>query len=128
LASLPVLATYDFQDALAHSQGRMISSLDGERRVVVNVLPIEDLIISKLWPTLEPTTVHDLLILLTSPEVKNLRMDYIFKKINSSQPLKELYGKSLPIFKQIYKHTAWYKLATNIHEIDQTVGKLETIK
>ena len=125
---LSVLATYDFQDALSQSQRRVISSLDGEREARVNILPIEDLIISKLWPTLEPTTIHDLLILLTSPEAKTFNMNYIFQKINSSQPLREIYCNSMAIFKKTYKNTAWYKLATNISEIDQMIGKLDTLK
>jgi hypothetical protein len=125
---LPVLATYDFHDALFHSKPRVISSLDGEKKVEVIVLPIEDLIISKLWPTLEPTTVHDLLILLTSEEARTLNMDYISQKISTSTPLKELYYKSLAIFKQIYKQTAWYKLATNMNVVDQTICQLEIVE
>ena len=66
--NLRVLGVYDFSAGIKQSRRREIASLSGDQAIGVYAVPLEDLIVSKIWPTFEPNTVHDLLLLLTCTE------------------------------------------------------------
>lgn len=87
-----------------------VRSLDGAKTVDVFVVPMEDLIVSKLWPTFEPNTVHDLLLLLACDEALRLDADYMRRRMESSGGLKMLCYQSYQYFESIYRRTTWYQL------------------
>jgi len=66
-------------------------------------IPLEDLLISKLWPTFEPNTVHDLLLLLSSDSIENLDNGYLSECFHKNDGLQELAAESLARFERIYQ-------------------------
>src|SRR5207249_4497843 len=58
------LWVYNFADALEHAKSRFVWNLDRSEKLHLRVVPLEDLIVSKLWPFFESNMVYDLGFLL----------------------------------------------------------------
>jgi len=129
---LKPLGVYDFSMALEKVERRQILSLamnaDGIRESVdVDAVPLEDLILSKLWPTFEPNTVHDLLLLLTCPEISKLRWSYLQDRIEKANSLRPYCLQTLQMFERSYRATAWYRLSAEKSRFDSTVVRLRAV-
>src|SRR5437763_1378964 len=59
-----LLWAYDFSYALDRAQSRTMHSLDRSQMLSLRVIPLEDLLLSKLWPYFESNMVFDLALLL----------------------------------------------------------------
>jgi hypothetical protein len=121
---MPVLATYDFAEALSRTVRREIRNLANEERVTVSAVPLEDLIISKLWPTFEPNTVHDLLLLLSCGEASQLDFAYLKHRLGASPPLCKLCVETLEKFQKAFPWTAWYQLASENRALSNSLSLL----
>lgn len=102
------LGTYDFTKSLEKRQFKQIYSIDHKQNVDVYVLPLEELIISKLWPVFETVNVHDLFLLLSNPDSENIDVNYILSRIKNSPEYTEMYLTNLDLFKKYYPKTAWH--------------------
>jgi hypothetical protein len=109
----PVLGSYDFTSALARKRLLNVHSVDRHTTVAVYAIAFEDLIVSKLWPTFEPNTIHDLLLLLTSEAAGQFEFEYFCRCLEYSPTLLEFAAESLSRFEKSYPHTAWSRLALN---------------
>jgi hypothetical protein len=107
----PVLDVYDFSPALSHRRRLSIRSLGCDESTSVSVVPLEDLLVSKLWPTFEPNTVHDLLLLLASKYGSALDGKYLSQRIEANPILRPLVLESFVRFERIYPETSWFRLA-----------------
>lgn len=107
----PVLDVYDFSPALSHRRRLSIRSLGSDESTPVSVIPLEDLLVSKLWPTFEPNTVHDLLLLLASKYGSALDGKYLSQRIEANPILRPLVLESFLRFERIYPETSWFHLA-----------------
>lgn len=123
---LPVLGVYDFAEAMKRTARREIRSFSNGESVGVSAVPLEDLIISKLWPTFEPSTVHDLLLLLSCREASHLDLAYLRQRLEASPPLCELCVETLEKFQQAFPWTAWYQLAAENHTLRNSLNLLST--
>jgi hypothetical protein len=82
------LWAYNFSEAIDRAQDRVVCSLDGSERVTVKVIPLEDLIVSKLWPYFESNMLFDLAFLLHSvvPNT-SIDQDYLNSRLETASPL-----------------------------------------
>ena len=115
---LPILGCFDFSHALERAERRRIKSLGGQGGISVKVVPIEDLIISKLWPTFEPNTVHDLVVLLATVR-GNLDLQYMKSRVCEAGSLGDLARQSLGHFAQVYKSSVWSSLGKGSDRVNQ---------
>lgn len=122
---LPLIAKYDFSSAIVNAVRRTIRSFDGQEGVAVSVIPMEDLIISKLWPTFEPNTVHDLLLLFLADESLRLDTEYMRQRIESDSKLSALCHQTYQYFEGIYHRTAWYELTQRKDNIERVKSLLK---
>ena len=109
----PVLGSYDFSDALARKRLLNVQSLNSHATIAVYAIPFEDLVVSKLWPTFEPNTIHDLVLLLTSEAATRFELGYFSACLERSSILWEFAAESLCRFEKSYPKTAWFRLALN---------------
>lgn len=109
----PVLGSYDFANALARKRLLNVQSLNSNATISVYAIAFEDLIVSKLWPTFEPNTIHDLVLLLTSEAANGFELGYFSACLERSSILWEFVAESLCRFEQSYPKTAWFRLAVN---------------
>lgn len=122
---LPIVGTYDFRGAIERSGRREISSLDGQKRSRVSVIPMEDLVISKLWPTFEPNTVHDLILLFSSDEALALDIPYMRRKLDESGDMSALCNETFELFEAACRRTAWYKLSNKKNSVKKASAILK---
>lgn len=120
---LPILGRFDFSRALKHAGRQRIESLGGKGGVSVKVVPVEDLIISKLWPTFEPNTVHDLAMLLATHK-GNLDLQYMKSRVCEAGSLGDLARESLGQFAKAYKSSVWASLGKGSGQVNQLLATL----
>ena len=101
------IGTYNFGPALERRAIRPIHALCGEGHVPVATIPIEDLIITKLWPTLEPKTVYDLVLLLASDAARHIDLSYFATRIADEKAIRSVTVKMLERFSGIYQKSVW---------------------
>ncbi len=123
---LPLVGHYNLVPAIERRIQRQIRALGDSRIAQVQAIPLEDLIISKLWPTFEPTTVHDLMLLLCCPEAETLDTDYLETRVTHSGPLRWLSLQTLDKFESIYRNSAWYRLASSQETCERILGLLRS--
>lgn len=79
------LWTYDFSAAIEHAKSHPVWNLDKTDRVTLRAIPLEDLILSKLWPYFESSMFYDLLFLLQcSVQPKTLNAEYLSSRLRGS--------------------------------------------
>jgi len=106
-ASMPPIGSYDFRPALEGRVVRSIRALGGEGSVPVITVPIEDLIITKLWPTLEPKLIHDLILLLGSEAASHMDLSYLAARIKEAASLRPVTLETLNRFLSVYDKSLW---------------------
>src|SRR5207248_689197 len=122
---LGVEGVYDFAPALSARKLRKIASIAEGKTVQTYAVPIEDLIISKLWPTFEPSTIHDLLLLLACEEATHIDLTYFRERLRET-PLAALCKASFVKFIDVYRHTAWYHLSGDTETLENTLRAIES--
>jgi hypothetical protein len=123
---LPVLGTHDFSAAIRNSTRKKINSVDTRTSVEVSVIPLEELIFSKLWPAFESNTVHDLLLLLACSAANDLDVFSIEQHFRNS-PLAHLSLETFERFCNVYQKTAWYGLTRESGKVDDTINHLTSV-
>ena len=108
-SNLSIIGTYDFGPALEHGIERSIYALGGNGTVSVITVPIEDLIISKLWPTFEPKLIHDLILLLGSEDAKHLDLSYLAARMKQVENMRPITLETLNRFLSVYDKSLWSK-------------------
>jgi hypothetical protein len=106
-----VLGSYDFADALERRRLLPLQPLGRKTGISVWAISFEDLVVSKLWPTFEPNTIHDLLLLLTSKAAEAFEPAYFSTCVQRNSVLSEFAAESLERFEHSYPRTAWFRLA-----------------
>jgi hypothetical protein len=96
------IGTYDFTPALERRTIRLIHALGGQGAVPVVVIPIEDLIITKLWPTFEPKSILDLILLLGSDAASSLDFSYIANRLKQTDRIRLITLQTLKRFLTAY--------------------------
>lgn len=108
-SNMSAIGTYDFGPALEHRTVRSIHALGGEGTVPVVTVPIEDLIITKLWPTLEPKLIHDLILLLGSDAANKLDLSYLATRMKQTEDMRSVTLQTLNRFLSVYDKSLWSK-------------------
>ncbi len=124
--TLTRLAIFDFEPGLRGASRKRILSLNNESSAEINVLRLEDLIITKLWPTVEATTIHDLLVLLSCTDPECLDISYIANRLHASPEMRYLYSTSLAIFKASYTKTVWHRFTGENRQLESVIELLES--
>jgi len=107
--NMPPIGIYDFKTAIDHRVLRSIHALCGRGEVPIITIPIEELIITKLWPVLEPKSVLDLGLLLCSEASKNLDFAYLSDRIKESKNIAPIIMKTMRRLNSIYEESLWSK-------------------
>jgi hypothetical protein len=107
--SLGELDRYDFLPAIAECERQTIRATGSPKSITANVVPFEDLLISRLWPTFEPSTVHDLLALFSTDRAGAFDGAYFEARLDSAPILRGLAATTFEMFTDIYRHTIWYR-------------------
>jgi len=130
---LPLIGAYDFSGAILSSKRRAITSLANDggiaRQVVeVSTIPLEVLIISKLWPTFEPNSISDLLLLFSCSDAKRLRWDYLRESfLENSDILRSCCLQTFEMFETSYQRTRWYELLGDKDWLESSVRRLKEV-
>jgi hypothetical protein len=97
-----LLWTYDFSNAIDRAQSRSLFSLDGSHELSVKLIPLEDLLLSKMWPYFESSMVLDLALLLRFAVSKQpFDSEYFAARLNSgTQEMREQCFQNLARFRQ----------------------------
>lgn len=106
-STMPPIGTYDFSVALERRNVRFIHALGGQGEVPVVTVPIEDLIITKLWPTLEPKSILDLSLLLCSDAASRLDFSYLAARVKQSEKICSVTLQTLKRFVMVYDKSLW---------------------
>jgi len=101
------VGTYDFSEALERRTIRPIHALGGDGHVPVTTIPIEDLIITKLWPTVEPNSVYDLILLLASDMAKRLDFPYLVARATQVKKIGSVTFQTLKRLSAAYDKSLW---------------------
>jgi len=96
------IGTYDFGPALERRTVRLIHALGGTGTVPVVVIPIEDMIITKLWPTFEPKSILDLILLLGSDTASHLDFSYLSARVKQTESIRLVTLQTLKRFLAVY--------------------------
>lgn len=100
--NMRAIGTYDFGPALERRTVRSIRALGGEGAVPVVTVPIEDMIITKLWPTFEPKSVLDLILLLGSDAASRLDFSYLSSRVKKTRSIQSITLQTLKRFVTVY--------------------------
>lgn len=82
------LWAYSFAEAINRAHSLQVTSLDRSETLSLKVVPLEDLILSKLWPYFESNMLFDLAFLLHSvvPNT-SIDSDYLRSRLQAASPL-----------------------------------------
>lgn len=106
-SAMPPIGTYDFGEALKRRSVRPIHALGGDGHVPVTTIPIEDLIITKLWPTVEPNSVYDLILLLASDMATRLDFPYLVARATQVKKIGAITLQTLKRLSVAYDKSLW---------------------
>lgn len=101
-ANMRAIGTYDFGPALERRTVRSIHALGGKGEVPVVAVPIEDMIITKLWPTFEPKSILDLILLLGSDTANHLDFSYLSDRVKQTESICSITLQTLKRFLAVY--------------------------
>lgn len=131
-AAMPPIGIYDFRTALECSSVHSIQALGGQGEVPVVTVPIEDLIITKLWPTLEPKSVLDLSLLLSCDATSRLDFTYLVSRVKQTESIYSATIQTLKRFPSIYDKSLWSRGLPEQESIRsrvrQLINALDSIK
>jgi len=123
------LEEFDFRESICSSKKRDIKTLrtTGDAGASVRVLRIEDLLISKLWPVIEPTTVHDSFYLLSTviaPGAVEFDWDYFCTRLHSTTAIKKLCLDTFSELIELYPRSVWSRGFGDRSAFGNTIHKL----
>lgn len=123
-STMPPIGIYDFSSALERRTVRSIHALCGQGKVPVVTVPIEDLIITKLWPTLEPKSILDLSLLLGSDAASHLDFSYLAARVKQSEKICSATLQILKRFQTVYDKSLWSRGLTKRETVITQVRRL----
>lgn len=101
-ANMRAIGTYDFGPAIERRTVRLIHALGGKGAVPVVAVPIEDMIITKLWPTFEPKSILDLILLLGSDAASHIDFSYLSARVKKTEGIRSVTLQTLKRFLAVY--------------------------
>lgn len=117
------ITKYSFRNALEHCERLTLKSMDSIFITEIPVISIEEIMITKLFPPLEPTNVHDLLYILLNNKIDCTKFVNLLK---TSGDIKILICNRLHNFINLIKdgNIIWVKfnLSSNIKKIHNILG------
>jgi hypothetical protein len=121
------LWVYNFADALERAKSRFVWNLDRSEKLHLRVVPLEDLIVSKLWPFFESNMVYDLVFLLrfALPKCK-LDEHYLMSRLENASPvMKQQCVENLGRFDHTVQHTVLLNALSHKPLLKQSVKALK---
>ncbi|SRR6266481_2419341 len=123
---------FDFRPAIRASSRREINSLSSasQQAVSVRVLPIEDLLISKFWPVVEPTTIHDSYFLLTKVILTGkvrFDWDYFASRVGSNAAIANICLQTFDRLVQLYSRTVWFEPSRDNDRFEDLILRIASV-
>ena len=112
---MPILIQYDLTETLQHRRQLRIESFDREVTCSILAIPIEDLLITKLFPTIEPNNMCDIAILLCYIDLKeplNFNQGYFQNRLGSLANFEETIEANWNLLLSYIRRSMWKNVFT----------------